>query len=290
MTRVTLKRGENMARITPAQIDRITKIIKEHMDIVGFITTGSTTPSQRLVQKLGLPSALTNLVTTAYQYGKLSILKGKNLAAMGVNEVKRLLQDITLTKAQQYSVDQVKIKSQQAINTLTQKIIAGVTTAALNSDLKMWSAVQKVVSSALHHDTPRYQVIQQLREQSGDWKRDWHRVAQTEMWDAKLQGEAESIIQGNSPMSDDKGDTLVYKRPAPDACAKCKQLYLESDGVTPKVFKMSDLLSNGTNYGKKQSDWVPTLGVIHPNCCCTLGIMPKGTKFDGNGNLVPDKK
>ena len=110
------------------------------------------------------------------------------------------------------------------------------------------------------------------------------------MWDAKLQGEAESIIQGNSPISDDKGDTLVYKRPASDACAKCKQLYLESDGVTPKIFKMSDLLSKGTNYGKRQSDWVPTLGVIHPNCMCSLNIMTKNTQFDKGGNLVPKLK
>ena len=278
-----------MSRITSTQIDRIIKIIQEHMNVVGFLTTGSSTPSPRLVQKLGLPAAVTNLVTTAYQYGKLSVLKGKDLTTLGVAEINRALQNITLTKAQQYSIEQVKIKAQQAINSLTQKIITGVTTVALNSDLKMWSVVQKVVSSALHKDTPRYQVIQQLREQSGDWKRDWHRVAQTEMWDAKLQGEAESILQGESPMSDDKSDTLVYKRPAPDACAKCKQLYLEEDGVTPRVFKMSELLSNGTNYGKRQSDWVPTLGVMHPNCSCTLNVKPKGTKFDGSGNLVPNK-
>lgn len=278
-----------MSRITAAQIDRITQIIKDHMNIIGYITTGLTKPPSYLAKKLGLPDSITNLVTTAYQYGKLGVLQGKNLATMGINEVNRLIRNITLTKAQQYSVDQVKIKSQQAIDSLTQKIITSVTTAAINSDLKMWSVIQKVVPAALHHDTPRYQVIQQLREQSGDWKRDWHRVAQTEMWDAKLQGEAEAIINGDSPMSDDKGDTLVYKRPAPDACAKCKQLYLESDGVTPRVFKMSDLLSNGTNYGKRQSDWVPTLGVVHPNCCCTLNVKPKGTKFDGSGNLVPDK-
>lgn len=278
-----------MGRITAAQIDRITQIIKNHMDVIGYITTGLSNPPSYLVKKLGLPSSITNLVTTAYQYGKLGVLQGKNLASMGITEVNRLLQDITLTKAQQHSAEQVKMKAQQAIDSLTQKIIMGVTTTALNSDLKMWSVVQKVVPTALHHDTPRYQVIQQLREQSGDWKRDWHRVAQTEMWDAKLQGEAEAIVNGESPLSDDKGDTMVYKRPAPDACAKCKQLYLENDGVTPRVFKMSHLLSNGTNYGKKQSDWVPTLGTVHTNCCCTLNIKPKGTKFDGSGNLVIDK-
>ena len=276
----------SMGRITAAQIDRITQIIKNHMDVIGYITTGLSNPPSYLIKKLGLPLSITNLVTTAYQYGKLGVLQGKNLASMGITEVNRLLQDITLTKAQQHSVEQVKMKAQQAIDSLTQKIITSVTTAALNSDLKMWSVVQKVVPTALHHDTPRYQVIQQLREQSGDWKRDWHRVAQTEMWDAKLQGEAEAIVNGESPLSDDKGDTMVYKRPAPDACAKCKQLYLENDGVTPRVFKMSHLLSNGTNNGKKQSDWVPTLGVIHPNCTCSLNIMTKNTQFDKNGNLV----
>lgn len=278
-----------MARITSSQLDKIAQIIKDHMGVISYITTGLGDIPSRLSKKLGLPNKLTNLVTTAYQYGKLGILQGKDLANMSIGEVNRLLQDLKLTKSQQYSVQQVKMKAQQSINNLTQRIISGVTTAALNSDLRMWSTVRNVVSSALQKDTPRYQVIQQLREQTGDWKRDWHRVAQTEMWDAKLQGEAEAILNGESPMSDDKSKTIVYKRPAPDACAKCKQLYLEHDGVTPKTFKMSELMAHGTNYGKKQADWVPTLGVMHPNCCCSLGIMPQNTEFDASGNLVPKK-
>lgn len=88
-------------------------------------------------------------------------------------------------------------------------------------------------------------MLQELRKQSGDWKRDWSHIAQTEMWDAKLQGEAVAI-------QDKVADAVVFKRPAADACAKCKQLYLESDGVTPKLFRMSDLLSHGTNYGKNK--------------------------------------
>ena len=64
---------------------------------------------------------------------------------------------------------------------------------------------------------------------------------------------------------------------------------MEDDGVTPKVFKLSELIGNGTNYGKKQADWVATLGIIHPYCQCTLGIKPKDTEFDKNGNLVLKK-
>ena len=117
-------------------------------------------------------------------------------------------------------------------------------------------------------------------------KRDWHRVVNTEVWDAKLQGETNAILSGNSPFSSDKEETMVYKRPAPDCCPVCKKLYLEKDGVTPKVFKLADLLSNGTNFGRKQGDWVATLGTVHPNCQCTLNVKPKDTKFDKDGNLV----
>ncbi len=152
----------------------------------------------------------------------------------------------------------------------------------------MWEAVKDVVPSSLENSTPRYKVIQMLREKTGDWERDWHRVAHTEMWDAKLQGEAESIAKGDSPFSSKGIETKVYKRPAPNACKKCIQLYLESDKVTPIVFTLEQLRANGTNIGKKQADWVPTLGVLHPNCQCPLSIMPDGTKFNEQGELVPD--
>ena len=127
-----------------------------------------------------------------------------------------------------------------------------------------------------------------LREKTNDWERDWHRVAHTEMWSAKCQGEVEAILQGESPFSNDKGDTEVYCKPGPNACPKCKQMYLERDGVTPKVFKLSQLISNGSNYGKKQADWKPCVPPLHPNCMCPLSIKPKNTKFDEQGNLELD--
>ena len=167
------------------------------------------------------------------------------------------------------------------MSNFTQRTVTSVVTSAISVDLQSWSVLGTGKAG-----WSKGQWIQQLRDTTKDMERDWHRVVQTELWDAKLHGEAHAIMSGDSPFSSDKGETLVYKRPAPDCCPVSKKLYLEKDGVTPKVFKLSELMANGNNMGSKQNDWLPTLGTVHPFCQCTLGVKPKDAEFDKDGNLV----
>lgn len=278
-----------MAKLTRTQLNQIKHIISDHMEILMQITVGDGHPSSSLLRKLKLPQDIVDLITTSYKYGRLGILEGKDLSNMSEEDVQKLLRKIKLTRSQERSVDYAKVKAQQSIDTLTQRITSNVITMAVQSDLSMWEAVKEVIPAALENNTPRYKVIQQLREKTGDMERDWHRVAHSEMWNAKLQGEAEAIVNNESPMSRKGAETLVYKKPAHNACAKCKQLYLEKDGITPRVFKISELLANGDNYGKKQADWLPTLGILHPNCMCPINVMPDNTEFDSQGNLIYKK-
>jgi hypothetical protein len=91
-------------------------------------------------------------------------------------------------------------------------------------------------------------------------------------------------------------DPRVFKRTRPDACAFCRLLYLRPDGVTPRVFRLSDLLANGTNVGRRagrptrsghsRTQWRATLGAAHPFCQCELRVVPDGTGFDARGRLV----
>jgi len=67
-------------------------------------------------------------------------------------------------------------------------------------------------------------------------------------------------------------------------CPHCRRLYLKPDG-TPKVFSMKQLLSNGTNYGRKTADWKPVVGATHPNCRCHNNMLPDGFGFDKNGDM-----
>lgn len=276
-----------MANLTKAQIAKIKKIITEHMEVLMKIVVGDGKPSPELIRKLGLPKEITDLITDSYKYGKLGVLRGKDLSKMSQSEVEKLLKKLTLTKHQQKAVEYLQIKTQQSIDTLHAKVLANVMNTVVQDQLNMYETVKKVVPDAVADHTERYKVIQQLREQSGDWARDWHRVAHTEMWDAKVMGEANAIIDNESPVSKKGSETLVFKRPGPNACAQCKKHYLESDGITPKVFRLSDLMANGTNYGKKTADWKPTVGILHPNCLCPLSVMPDGYTFDATGQLVP---
>ena len=277
-----------MTNLTKAQIDQIKKIISEHMEVLMKIVVGDGKPSPELLRKLGLPKEITDLISDSYKYGKLRILKNRDLSKMSQSEVETLLKKLNLTKNQQKSVEYLQVKTQQSIDTLHTKILANVMNSIVQDKLNMYENVQKVIPEAIADHTDRYKVIQKLREQSEDWKRDWHRVAHTEMWDAKVMGEANAIIDNESPVSKKGSDTLVFKRPAPNACPQCIKHYLEADGITPKIFKLSELMSNGTNYGKKTADWKPTVGVLHPNCMCPLSVMPDGYHFDAAGQLEPD--
>ena len=112
-----------------------------------------------------------------------------------------------------------------------------------------------------------------------DKARDWDRIAFYELSDAQKQGQSYKLIEDVGP------EGLVYKRPLPTACAQCKFLYLEKDGVTPKVFKLFDMIEAGTNIGRKphpvkggkvsgdpREDNEETLkavaGLVHPYCAC----------------------
>lgn len=59
-------------------------------------------------------------------------------------------------------------------------------------------------------------------------------------------------------------------------CAECKRLHLLNDGVTPRVWKLSEL---GHGYHKKGQD-NPKLGGLHPHCRCSLVTLMPGYGFD----------
>ncbi|KAA0888742.1 hypothetical protein [Oryzomonas rubra] len=119
----------------------------------------------------------------------------------------------------------------------------------------------------------------ELHQAMEDKSRDWDRVAFYEITDAQRQGQAHALLQ------DGDVDKLVYKMPLPTACPQCKYLYLLPDGKTPRLFRLSDMINNGTNIGRKphpvkggqvqpggRNDGVPALkavvGLVHPWCQC----------------------
>jgi hypothetical protein len=64
-------------------------------------------------------------------------------------------------------------------------------------------------------------------------------------------------------------------------CNDCKRLHLMPDGITPRLWKLSELKAS---YGKR-GDEVPSLINRHPFCRCQLVYLTKGFGFNDKGKL-----
>lgn len=120
----------------------------------------------------------------------------------------------------------------------------------------------------------------ELGHKTGEWSRNWTRIARTELQQVHNEG------VGITALRNDGDGARVARIPEGGACDNCLRLFTE--GGRPLIFLVLDLLENGTNVGKKAADWLPALGVVHPNCRCGVQTIPPGMTLDERGWLVPE--
>lgn len=121
-----------------------------------------------------------------------------------------------------------------------------------------------------------------------DWSRDLRRIANVESNNAVQMGRGAAIA------SEYGDDAAVARVPNPEACDKCKALFLGDDGK-PRIFALSEIRyatnaidPENPSRARRQSAWVPTLESAHPHCLCQTTRVPAGWVFDESWNLVPD--
>jgi hypothetical protein len=151
---------------------------------------------------------------------------------------------------------------------------------------KLHAVKESVASGVLSRESAK-RVAQRIQDATDDLRRDWTKIAQTEMHNTAEEAKAVDFATLH-------GDPLVYKRVRPDACAFCVLLYM--DGKRPRVFRLSALQANGTNVGRKANrptlkganatEYKAVLGSMHPWCQCTLHHLPEGMGFNSDGQLV----
>lgn len=103
-------------------------------------------------------------------------------------------------------------------------------------------------------------------------EREWQVNVDVAIHDAMEEGKAQHIVKS-------RPGVLVYKKIQPDCCRFCRLLYT-TDGKTPRLFTVDELVSNGSNVGRRAgrpilkgegaTEWLPVLGVVHPGCRCSL--------------------
>jgi hypothetical protein len=96
---------------------------------------------------------------------------------------------------------------------------------------------------------------------------------------ARNMGTLEGISKAAA--SRDVEDPVVYFVVVRDQslCKECRTLHLLPDGVTPRVFRLSEV-SQGFH---KRGDKSPSIGGLHPHCRCTIASLVPGYGFGPSG-------
>ncbi len=183
-------------------------------------------------------------------------------------------------EAHSYVVDNINDKTKQYIEKLKLEAQTRIENIIRdNNDRYKMNALQNMSRSGemdkLVKESTLGKVKQKLKDTSGEGNRDWIRVAITEISNAVCIASIDRIVIDNQ--ASDADDIYVYRIIVSDVktCKWCRRFYMDEDG-SPKLYRLSTLLSNGSNYGKKKDDWAPVAGATHPfeRCSQTIELKP----------------
>lgn len=254
--------------IPSADYDRLVRL--------GVINHGSTEQSQVSMQ-------------AAHAVGKV-VASNAKLARMSADQFWDFVQNAPpqFSAAEIDAMNAAKDRVGHAITNLGAGLLSEFDNVTNEEQIKARHAAMKVVQHevalGIARSTPTDGIVRRLRLKLGEQARNWELVVVTELHDAQEHGKALAFAR--------HGDPIVYKVPRDTACKFCKLLYLKN-GI-PRLFRLSVLVANGTNVGRRagaprtgKTEWRPVIGVAHPACQCELHRLPKGYAFDKNGILVP---
>jgi hypothetical protein len=133
-------------------------------------------------------------------------------------------------------------------------------------------------TAVAEHDDPA-ELAREMMRRTGDWEHNWERIARTEIQGAYNEGRVMDALENYGP------DAQIAKITETRACSACLRLHRDADGK-PRVFSVRELIDNGTNVGRRRSDWRPTIWPVHPNCRCDTMIVPPGLTVGEYGELL----
>jgi hypothetical protein len=280
--------------LTKAQLEEIERIIRQRMLALSYEALGERALTEDEIAELKrvglIRENVRHLTADPYTIGKVIALTDRDTArTLGFGEIMSMAKEIKVppTAVEKKAMEYAEEHAGQYIKGITDDMVKEVRVAATRVGRTALDAIRTEVASTLKNRETTSQLRTALYHAIDDRARDWKRVASTEINDAIQRGIFGEIVENHG------SEALVFKRPNPDACNHCKRVYLEADGITPKVFVISDL--EDSNYGEKAADWGPTIGAVHPYCQCQLHIIPKGSDFvkrrvDHKGKIITDEE
>lgn len=260
--------------LTPNKLKTLLDIIDMNHIMFSLRTIGErviSTDDKNLLKKFGVDyeevSKEIPEITKSFHWGRLSQLLKEKASQISWDDFTKYLkrgQYIPLNKSEQYALEYVENKTYSHIKGLGDRVKQTVSGIVIESSpalrLKYEDTIQTALEDAIKNRESATKVVSDIGHKMGDWNRDLGRIAETELNNAFQYGRAEQIKREQGI------DSLVYKDVYLKACRHCIQAYLTAGiGSKPKIFKLGDLISNGTNIGRKVVDWLPVLESMHPH-------------------------
>lgn len=277
--------------LSPNQINELLEVIDFNTIIFGAFYLGSSILSdedKELLRKYGvdldkLQEHSYNYPETAFKFGILTqALKKEDINQIKYEDFKKFIKEgkyLPLTDKEKYTLDILQKKTFSHIKDLSSKIKSQTKVELFNQTANHRKQYEKLIKEELIEGvTGRKsiaQIVSNLGHKTQDWQRNFGRIVETEMHTIFEEGRAAQIERENGK------DALVYKDVFLGACKHCIKHYLTKGITSPaKIFKLSDLIANGTNIGKKVDEWLPVVGAMHPFCRCLINNVPQNPIWD----------
>lgn len=286
---------------TVEQVRALAKIIRDNHTAlsIGLLGTDAATKSeiQRLIRLGIVPKGTEKIIDDAFLYGRL--LTEINLVVRSgtttvpkvtLAEMKKRLKarPVPLTPTEEAAVSAARQHAATYVRGLGNRIADDFSTMAIEADKRLRAKYAATITETVAEGVARRdawrKIASTLGHKTGDWARDFGRIAATEKTRAMQEGYATRLRAREGEAA------LVAKIPSPKACDHCVRLHLVAGvGSRPRTFRLRDLEANGTNVGRKAGEWRAVVGPTHPWCECALVHVPPGWAFDGDGNLMPER-
>jgi len=275
--------------LTSKQLERIRKLINNHFSMFILLTLGKDKLSIReklllrnsgiISKELNFQDFDENLFLDAFKVGKTRSEPDEFLPNLNYKQWKEQILQMFINDNDQASLDHVDESSTHYVRNLKQKVTNNFMTRILDANKE---DILGGPESKQAIDVNK--LAKELEESTGDNFRDWKKVAVTELNSAHSQGSLQSIKESNPGKPND--DIEVYCIGPLDGatCQWCRKFYHE--GGSFKVYKLSELLGNGTNIGVKAAGWRAVVPPMHPNCRHKLVELPAGWHLATNGQMV----
>lgn len=277
--------------LTPEQLHEIAEIIRLHHQafIANVISPDAVTADT--LQKLkdaGMLNVQVQSMEQAYLYGQaLQLAQEPVLASMGYDAFREYVKKnpIPLTAVEKQAVAMAQMTAGQYCRGLGNVVDKETGAVLIEADQELRWRMETEIKNKVAENIAKRETIKQLKSKlgwaTGDWTRNWDRIAITEKHNAMERGRADVIRKEVGK------DARVFRRAMPDCCTDCDRLYTDKATNTPLIFKLSTLEANGTNVGRKRAQWKPVIGATHPHCQCITTELPPGWGFNDEGDMVP---